>query len=122
MPIATMSVARVRTASIVLDQGNILWVTGGHVLTSDIMNPHYVTETTDYVGLNGSWPGPNLSQAVHSHCLVKVNSSTVFLIGGLTTDYLLGAEMSIGDVLSFPWAYDLQSGNWASKALPQYVP
>ena len=51
------------------------WITGGKLSNTR-------TDTTEIVSLTESKVGVTLPFSVYKHCLVKVNSSTIVLIGG----------------------------------------
>ena len=74
---ATLKDSRMDTASIVLDDGHSLWITGGNQF------PTGTLDTTELVSSDGSvtW-GPKLPEKREDHCLVGINSTTVMLIGG----------------------------------------
>ena len=67
---------RYRAAAVVLDDSR-LWVTGG-------INgyPNFLA-STEYVSLDSSkrGPGPDLPKSLWTHCLVKIDSTHVMLIG-----------------------------------------
>jgi hypothetical protein len=74
----SLSESRYNAASVVLN-GDTLWVTGG--LIGSI-----IVQSTEFVQLNGTKPGPDLPQGVSYHSLVSLNDTTVLLIGGYLAD------------------------------------
>ncbi len=75
---------RYDAASVVLDDGT-LWVTGGE----DFINFRPIRfDSTELVTLSGSTLGPDLPEGITEHCLVLLDSSTAFLIGGFHNSYL----------------------------------
>ncbi len=59
---------------------NSLWIAGGNNGRERLSSTELVTLTaTDSFEIR---PGPDLPLALHSHCLVKLNSTTAMLIGG----------------------------------------
>jgi hypothetical protein len=79
-----LSEPRAWGASIVLD-GQTLWITGG------VLNTSRTTKTTEYVGLDGTRPGPDLPLELQGHCLVAINATTLLLTGGITIEYYKSA-------------------------------
>ncbi len=69
---------RKNSASIVLPDGETLWITGGQGPSG---GPNL--ESTEYVTLEGSTPGPDLPNPTYGHCLIQVDESTVMLVGGV---------------------------------------
>ena len=75
-PVATMSKNRTHAASVSIQ--NTMWVTGGEDENFiDLRSTEFVDPTSRTVR-----PGPKLPKETYAHCLVKINSSTVMLIGG----------------------------------------
>ena len=114
-----MSIKRYKAASIVFDEGNVLWVTGGSFVTEQTLGPLWLPNplnTTDYVALNGSWPGPDLPFAVYDHCLAKVSSTKIFLIGGKKSGGLF-FQADVNDVL---WSFDISLQKWTLEVLPRH--
>ncbi len=77
---------RDHAASIVINDGKTLWITGGGGYT-----PKDKLRSTDFVTLldNGSisiTPGPDLPLGFDLHCLVKLNRTTAMLIGGASSE------------------------------------
>ncbi len=80
--------ARYDSSSIVVDNGQTLWVTGGRdygdkvfkstELISPESNPNPKQELVSF----RIRKGPDLPLNLHSHCLVKLSSTTAMLIGG----------------------------------------
>ena len=58
-----------------------LWVTGG------LNANNVVTKTTEFVTLDESIVGPNLPEPISDHCLARINSTVIALIGGDTGTY-----------------------------------
>jgi hypothetical protein len=73
-----VSQPRHNAASVVWNS-TTLWLTGGWLDTG-------ITKSTEFVQLTGSTPGPDLPLEVSSHCLVSLNDTTLFLIGGYLPD------------------------------------
>ncbi len=78
-PVAVMSQARWGAASIVIHDGNTLWVTGGTNGRNDLSSTEFITLT------DGSGPGPDLPVPVRSHCLVELDADRIMLIGGVSS-------------------------------------
>jgi hypothetical protein len=72
-------------ASVVLN-GDTLWLTGGQIYDSGS------TETSEFVHLTGTKPGPDLPLNGHSYCLVSLNETTVLLIGGRLANGTMGSK------------------------------
>jgi hypothetical protein len=79
---ATVKLAqpRQRAASVVINR-TTLWLTGGYVGND---NAGVMTNSTEFVELNGTIPGPDLPLVVQDHCLVSLNDTNILLIGGCT--------------------------------------
>ncbi len=77
-----MSEGRSSAASIVIDNGKTLWITGGNGGSSIYYKSTEVLTLLDDDPSFSVKPGPDLPLALGSHCLVKLNSSTAMLIGG----------------------------------------
>jgi uncharacterized protein YaaQ len=71
---------RSHAASVALN-GNILWMTGGY------LDGSVPTNSTEFVQLSGTRPGPDLPLELQKHCLVSLNETTVLLIGGELADW-----------------------------------
>jgi hypothetical protein len=68
------------SAASVVWNSTTLWLTGGRIDTGR-------TNSTEFVQLTGSTPGPNLPFEVVDHCLVSLNDTTLLLIGGRLLDW-----------------------------------
>ncbi len=97
---ATLDNPRTDTASIVLDAGQTLWITGGHSFGSTLRT----TEMVSASGIVSS--GPNLPEQREDHCLVKINVTTAMLIGGSDSGG------SGGEISTKTWFYHIRSGQW----------
>ncbi len=76
---ASMSEKRAGAASIVIGNQQQLWITGGRNAEADNL------KSTEFIDHDGNVRnGPDLPLAVYFHCLVKLNDTTAFLIGGRT--------------------------------------
>jgi hypothetical protein len=77
---ATVKLAkpRLRAASVVINRTK-LWLTGGYVGNDTGWSN---TNSTEFVELNGTIPGPDLPHVVGDHCLVSLNDTNIILIGG----------------------------------------
>ncbi len=77
-----MAWPRQSAASIVIDNGRTLWITGGQ----GWFMPYW--KSTELISLDAKsftiQTGPDLPKPLIHHCLVKLNSSTAMLIGGWT--------------------------------------
>ncbi len=104
-----MPAERNNAASLILFNGNVLWVTGGLV---DNVTQH----TTYYVTLNGSWSGPPLPAGVSGHCLVSVSVSTILLVPGDAFDI---ATASRSDLVESPWTYSIPEDAWTLGLWPK---
>ena len=69
-----MSAVRSHAASIVLN-GNALWITGGS-------ESYDILESTEYVKMSGTMPGPDLPMGLSLHALVAINNTVSMHIGG----------------------------------------
>ena len=67
---------RVSAASVVINE-TILFISGGTINGS-------LSNTTEFVTLDGSTLGPQMPIALENHCMVKLNDSMVAIIGGPT--------------------------------------
>jgi hypothetical protein len=81
--VSHMSVGRKFAASIVY--GNTLWVTGGKVYNGDGM------DSTEYVTVTGSTPGPDLPMALFLHAIAAINNTCSMVIGGRVKIYVLSS-------------------------------
>ena len=70
-----MSVKRGGAASIVFND-NALWVTGGFNHNIGVLN------STEYVTMTKTMPGPDLPMALEAHAMVPINSTYSMVIGG----------------------------------------
>ena len=73
-----MSAKRQYAASLVINKTS-LWITGGYNFESGIL------DTTEFITLEGSRPGPHLPIPVIAHALVAINGTCSMLIGGTLT-------------------------------------
>ena len=71
-----MSFRRASAASIVFN-GNALWVTGGFYDNIGVL------DSTEYVTMTKTMPGPNLPMALEAHAMVPINSTCSMVIGGV---------------------------------------
>ncbi len=83
---ANLTEHRIESASIVIENGRTLWVTGGYGATNRLALTDFVSlveqnAIAQLVSLSVK-PGPDLPVALSYHCIVKLNSSTAMLIGG----------------------------------------
>ncbi len=82
-PAGSLSVARYAAASVVVNNGKTLWVTGGKS-GSDVV--HNSTDLMEFLDTSmhflESNKGFKLPKSLYGHCLEKVNSSSVILYGG----------------------------------------
>jgi hypothetical protein len=70
-------------ASLTLNRTHI-WITGG-IRSVDWTR----TKTSEFVSIGQpAVKGPDLPYSVHSHCLVRINSSTVLLCGGFNVHFV----------------------------------
>ncbi len=81
----TMGERRSSAASIVIHNDTTLWITGG-------FNGSKQLKTTELISISSSkqnqiQPGPDLPFVVRRHCLVKLNSTTAMMIGGISENY-----------------------------------
>ena len=70
-----MSVWRASAASIVFND-NALWVTGGFYDNIGVLN------SSEYVTMTKTMPGPDLPMALQAHAMVPINSTYSMVIGG----------------------------------------
>ena len=71
-----MSFMRASAASIVFND-NALWVTGGFYHSIGVL------DSTEYVTMTKTMPGPNLPMALEAHAMVPINSTCSMVIGGV---------------------------------------
>ncbi len=92
----TMRYARRHAASVVINEGTTLWITGGETSI-----PVGITKTTEYVTMSGSIDGPDLPMVpkVDRHCMVAVNPMETLLIGGRFNQ-------------DKAWSHNATSGDW----------
>ena len=81
--ITHMSVNRKYAASLVIDKTK-LWITGG--LNTDTYS---ILSSSEYITLEGSEPGPELTIPIQNHALVAIDNTFSMLIGGMTTGYVV---------------------------------
>ena len=88
--ITHMSVGRVWAASIVLND-NTLWVTGGYGTESMSSDYQHPLNSTEYITLNGTLPGPDLPTTLAQHTMVAINTTWSMVIAGtpMKSSYLL---------------------------------
>ncbi len=99
LPVVDMLTRRVAPASVVLDDGQTLWITGGG------SGPYTWLNSTEYFSLTSrrsQW-GPPLPIKVSRHCMVKLSPTRVMLIGGY--------ERTI-DYEDRTWIYDFTTKKW----------
>ncbi len=84
--LATMIINRNEGASVALDNGRTLWVTGGLDSDYHMSKPTNIIAKTEFVAYGSSHPGPNLPMSLKSHCIVKINASSAIIIGGNADD------------------------------------
>ena len=70
-----MSFRRASAASIVFN-GNALWVTGGFYDNIGVL------DSTEYVTMTKTMPGPDMPTALEAHAMVPINSTFSMVIGG----------------------------------------
>ncbi len=80
--LGTLKSSRIGSASLVIDNGASLWITGGFDFDSQ-----QTLGTTEFVELNNTWlnssNGPHLpSDGLQYHCLETIDSNLAILIGG----------------------------------------
>ena len=84
-PLATMSTPRYEAAGVVLDDGQTLWITGGHKAHAKGL------KSTEYFKLNEDiQSGPDLPAPLYGHCVVDFTingSNVVMFIGGIDSGY-----------------------------------
>ena len=82
IPFATMMVKRYTAASIILEDEK-LWILGG--IRDDNTHSGRLS-STEYIFSDGrNEEGPPMPIALVSHAMVKINQSTSFLVGGVTS-------------------------------------
>ncbi len=119
-PVVNMSLARMGPASIVIDNGKSLWVTGG----SDQLHSTFSSSEIVQVDPPIVMPGPDLPLELTLHCIVKLRNGTYLLIGGCKLVYLCFAvslahlcltvnSQELGHVSRYTWSYkDFGSKQW----------
>ncbi len=77
--VIVMSIARSGAASIVVNGGTKLWITGGGDAFIDVYDStEYITPGSD----PASSPGPSLPKPLERHCMVQLEDGTAIVIGG----------------------------------------
>ncbi len=97
--VAKLETRRDEAMSIVINDGRILWVTGGQ------NNPDGVMNSTEYASTMSVDIGPTLPVAMEEHCLLQLNASTFMFVGGLDVD---------SDRVSTTWFYNFELLTWTS--------
>ncbi len=116
-PIGTLTRERVGAVSVVINNGNRLWVTGGRTIydidqdTTDILDISPDKESSDpHLVLTDS--SIRLPRKISYHCLEMLDSTTAFLFGGSEKYYK-------ASVLNRSWTLDLgnyESVEWEQRA------
>lgn len=100
-----MSVKRKDAASIVLDDGKTLFVTGGVSWQADF-NTDNDLKTTELIQFNGgsgsTSPGPEMPITLSTHSMVVLNTSTAMIIGGWHAT-ISSAKTFYLDMNTFTW-------------------
>ncbi len=95
-----LSIARIGAASLAIENGRSLWLTGGYSATSN-NNDLLATEVVAHKQDASSEPGSLLPiHSLSQHCLEKINTNTALLIGG--ENYHIGVD-------GMSWFYKLNS-------------
>ncbi len=97
---------RVGAASLVIDDGRTLWVTGGY-------SDSTIYKTTSYTQIGGSnstlasvGSGEDLIFSRRYHCMAKIDQSTAILLGGKSKD---------GKFQYMTWSIDINVMEWRPK-------
>ncbi len=71
--------ARFGAASVVINNGKTLWITGGQSL----QNHGSLLKTSELITLGfATDKGPELPRPMSEHCMVAINSTTIMIVGG----------------------------------------
>ncbi len=81
--------ARIGAASVVIDNGKTLWVTGGQDQESYLSDTEFISRSNlqPLLTLTTAEQGPHLPQALSDHCLVKVGPQMAIVTGGMGASY-----------------------------------
>ena len=93
------------TASSVMINPSVLWVTGGkHFVEGSPLAVNLAS--TEYLSLadgSPSGPGPNLPIHVWGHCLFAMDESGIILTGGVSNEHYSSARTYMFDLASSSW-------------------
>ncbi len=95
---AEMQIKRKYPASIVIKQQTTLWVTGGDGSQGPQDTSEYVQPGQDPIF------GPTLPKEMHMHCMIKLNDSLVFFIGGYNGDHVVSDRTDIFNLDTKKWS------------------
>ncbi len=99
--VTTLQEMRAYAASLTINNGETLWITGGYYEEEFGYRRFYTHDTTEFINVKedqaGSLtftvtPGPDLPVEVYDHCLVQFDENTVFLMGGVKNQRILGDD------------------------------
>jgi hypothetical protein len=90
--------ARQQAASVVINGGTTLWITGGK------LSGGATTYSTELVELNGTKSGRDMPLALRIHCLVSLDDETIILIGG--------TNGGIASMSSATFYYNTENRTW----------
>ena len=110
--IHNMNKPRFYAASIVVD--GKLWITGGEYGEANYYGFKSSTEFVDPDHLNTFVEGPNmpLDYHIHGHCLTRLNSHKVMLIGGLTFEYDIWEDIVHAE--TFIYDFSINNNTWTT--------
>lgn len=98
-PVASMGIARLKAASILLPNGNVL-VSGG---TTTLNGANGLTSTEIYDAVNDTWTtGPAMSTGRRDHSMIEMSNGEILLIGGSTNSGLVDHYDPGNNTLSTP--------------------
>ncbi len=107
-----LSETRIGAASLIIDGGPLLWITGGK------NSKHGSFSSTEIVQLVESQfvsrAGPSLPRDLHHHCLEKIGPEVAILIGGLTSYQTTGDYIVVYNHIS--WSVNLETMAWTLQA------
>ncbi len=110
-----MEHTRVGAASLVISNGNQIWITGGERLNLGLV--YETTMTTETVELNEKGDGlilkegPYLPKSIRHHCLELIGANVALLFGGEIFVHGLGDSLSTW-IETLTWSVNLETMSW----------
>ncbi len=105
----SLNMPRIGAASLVIDNGNTLWITAG---TNDNEYTEFATITRidheiDELSTNGLGPKMPNEESLSLHCLVSLGQDVAILIGGRTSSF---------QTLPLAWSISVSTIDWTAQA------